>query len=153
MLRAMRFASKTDYALRAALELAAHRDGAMTTAELARAQGIPETYLGSALAELRRAGLVIARRGVDGGWSLARPAAEISLADVIRAIDGTLVNVAGTRPEALSYAGAAEGLRTALIAVRAAEREVLESVSLADTVAGTFPERVEQLLSNPSAWR
>ncbi len=152
MLAPMRFASKTDYALRASLELAAHGDGAMTTAELARAQEIPTTYLGAALAELRRAGLVVARRGVDGGWSLARPAAAISLADVIRAVDGTLVNVAGTRPEQLAYPGAAEGLRTALIAVRAAEREVLEQISLADAVAGTYPERVKQLLANPSAW-
>lgn len=148
----MRFASRTDYALRAALELAAHGEGAMTTAEIGRAQSIPVTYLGAALAELRRAGLVSARRGPDGGWTLARPATGISIADVIRAVDGTLVNVAGTRPEQLSYPGAAAGLRTALIAVRAAEREVLESISLADAVAESFPPTVERLLQNPDAW-
>lgn len=148
----MRFSSRTDYALRATLELAGNDDGPMTTAELARVQDIPANYLGAVMADLRRAGVVKARRGPDGGWSLARPASAISFADVIRAIDGTLVNVAGTRPEKLSYTGSATGLRTALIAVRAAEREVLEAISLADGVSEQFPPRVQQLLENPNAW-
>ena len=104
------------------------------------------------LADLRRAGIVRARRGPDGGWSLARPASAITFADVIRAIDGTLVNVAGTRPEKLTYTGSATGLKTALIAVRAAEREVLESISLADGVSEQFPPSVRRLLDNPNAW-
>jgi DNA-binding IscR family transcriptional regulator len=82
----------------------------------------------------------------------SRPATAISFADVIRAIDGTLVNVAGTRPEKLSFPGSAGGLKTALIAVRAAEREVLESISLADGVSEQFPPRVQELLQNPNAW-
>ena len=149
---AMRFSSRTDYALRATLELAAHGEGTMTTAELGTVQGIPASYLGAVLADLRRAGIVKARRGPDGGWSLARAASAIRFADVIRAIDGTLVNVAGTRPEKLSYTGSATGLKTALIAVRAAEREVLESISLADGVSEQFPPSVRRLLDNPNAW-
>ena len=148
----MRFSSRTDYALRAMLELAAHGEGSMTTAELGKVQHVPANYLGAVLADLRRAGLVKARRGPDGGWSLARAASAISFTDVIRAIDGTLVNVAGTRPEKLSYPGSAAGLKTALIAVRAAEREVLEAISLADGVSETFPGPVERLLANPNAW-
>ena len=149
----MRFSSRTDYALRATLELAAHGEGSMTTAELGRVQEIPANYLGAVMADLRRAGIVKARRGADGGWSLARDASAISFADVIRAIDGTLVNVAGTRPEKLSYRGPAAGLKTALIAVRAAEREVLESISLADGVNEQFPDPVQRLLANPNAWQ
>ncbi len=149
----MRLTSRTDYALRAAMELAAAGEHPLTTSELGRGQGIPATYLGAVLAELRRGGIVKARRGVDGGWTLAKSARTISLADVIRAVDGTLANVAGTRPEKLSYNGAAKGLRTALIAVRAAEREILEGISLADAVDERFPARVRRLLANPSAWR
>jgi Rrf2 family protein len=149
----MRLTSRTDYALRAAMELAAAGEHPLTTNELGKGQGIPATYLGAVLAELRRGGVVKARRGVDGGWTLAKSAREISLADVIRAVDGTLANVAGTRPEKLSYKGAAKGLRTALIAVRAAEREILEGISLADAVAERFPARVRRLLDDPRAWR
>jgi Rrf2 family protein len=149
----MRLTSRTDYALRAAMELAAAGERPLTTGELGARQGIPVTYLGAVLAELRRAGIVKARRGVDGGWTLAKGARDICLADVIRAVDGTLANVAGTRPEKLSYKGAAKGLRAALIAVRAAEREVLEGISLADAVAERFPARVRRLLDNPNAWR
>jgi Rrf2 family protein len=149
----MRLTSRTDYALRAAMELAAAGEHPLTTSELGKGQGIPTTYLGAVLAELRRGGIVKARRGVDGGWTLAKSAREISLADVIRAVDGTLANVAGTRPEKLSYKGAAKGLRTALIAVRAAEREILEGISLADAVAKRFPARVKRLLDDPKAWR
>jgi Rrf2 family protein len=107
----MRLTSRTDYALRAALELAAARGTPLTTSEIGRAQAIPASYLGAVLAELRRGGIVKARRGPEGGWTLAREATAISLADVIRAVDGTLANVAGTRPEKLKYKGAAEGLR------------------------------------------
>lgn len=150
---AMRLTSRTDYALRAALELAAARGTPLTTSEIGGAQAIPASYLGAVLAELRRGGIVKARRGPEGGWTLARDAMAISLADVIRAVDGTLANVAGTRPEKLKYKGAAEGLRGALVAVRAAEREVLESISLASAISGKFPAKVRLLLKNPSAWR
>ncbi len=149
----MRLTNRTDYALRAALELSAAKGEALTTAALGKAQAIPVSYLGAVLAELRRGGVVKARRGPDGGWTLAKNAKEISLADVIRAVDGTLANVAGTRPEKLAYKGAAKGLRAALVAVRAAEREVLEGISLADAVAEKFSARVKRLLDDPKAWR
>ena len=149
----MRLTSRTDYALRAAMELAAAGERPLTTTELGKGQAIPTSYLGAVLAELRRGGIVKARRGPEGGWTLAKSAKEISLADVIRAVDGTLASVAGTRPEKLSYKGAAKGLRSALVAVRAAEREVLESISLADAVGERFSARVKRLLDDPKAWR
>jgi len=149
----MRLTNRTDYALRAAMELAAAGDRPLTTTALGTGQAIPASYLGAVLAELRRGGIVKARRGPEGGWALAKPPKEISLADVIRAVDGTLANVAGTRPEKLSYKGAARGLRSALVAVRAAEREILEGISLADAVNERFSARVKRLLDDPSAWR
>lgn len=148
----MRLPGRTDYALRAALELAASPDGPITTDELSKRQDIPTSYLGAILAELRKAGIVRARRGPDGGWTLARPAADISLANVIRAIDGALTNVAGTRPEDLRYTGAASGLPQVLIALRAAERQILEAVSLADVVEAHLPARVRKLTEDPAAW-
>jgi len=149
----MRLTNRTDYALRAAMELTAAGDRPLTTSDLGTGQGIPASYLGAVLAELRRGGIVKARRGPEGGWTLAKHPKEISLADVIRAVDGTLANVAGTRPEKLSYKGAARGLRSALVAVRAAEREILEGISLADAVNERFSSRVKRLLEDPSAWR
>lgn len=150
--RAMRLPGRTDYALRAVLELAAAPDGPVTTDELSDRQDIPTSYLGAILAELRKVNIVHARRGVEGGWTLARPAADITLADVIRAVDGALTNVAGTRPEDLHYAGAAAGLPQVLVALRAAERQILESVSLADVVQGHLPARVRKLTEDPAAW-
>lgn len=148
----MRLPGRTDYALRAALELAASADGPVTTDALSQRQKIPTSYLGAILAELRKSGIVRARRGPDGGWTLARPAAEISLADVIRAIDGPLTNVSGTRPEDLHYTGAATGLPQVLVALRAAERQILEAVSLADVVEQHLPARVRKLTEDPAAW-
>ena len=148
----MRLPGRTDYALRAALELAAGGDGPLTTEELGERQGIPRTYLRTILADLRRAGLIRGRRGVDGGWSLATTPDAITLGEVIRAVDGALAQVAGTRPEDLHYSGAAEGLPTVIIALRAAEREILDSVTLADVVSGEFPERIRGLAADPAAW-
>jgi Rrf2 family protein len=148
----MRLPGRTDYALRAVLELAASPDGPVTTEELSHRQDIPHSYLGAILAELRKADVVHARRGAEGGWTLARPAADISLADVIRAVDGALTNVAGTRPEDLHYSGAAAGLPQVLVALRAAERQILEAVSLADVVEGHLSDRVRTLTEDPAAW-
>lgn len=148
----MRLPARTDYALRAALELAASTDAPVTTDEISRRQKIPTSYLGSILAELRRASLVRARRGPEGGWSLARSAAEIRLADVIRAVDGALADIAGTRPENLDYSGPAAGLQPVLVALRAAERQILDAVTLADVVAQRLPTRVKRLLDDPAAW-
>ncbi|MGI9197565.1 MAG: RrF2 family transcriptional regulator [Candidatus Nanopelagicales bacterium] len=148
----MHLTGRTDYALRAALELAAASDGPLTTDEIGQRQGIPTSYLGAILAELRRGDIVTARRGPEGGWALARPAADISLADVIRAVDGALVNVSGTRPENLHYSGAAVGLQAVLVALRAAERQILDAVTLADVTADHLPARVRRLSDDPAAW-
>lgn len=148
----MRLAARTDYALRAALELAAGGGAPITTDELATRQGIPARYLGNILAALGRAGIVRGRRGPEGGWTLARPATAIRLADVIRAVDGALAQVGGERPEELNYSGAATNLQQVWVAVRAAERSILDAVTLADVVAGRLPASVEQLLGDPAAW-
>ena len=144
-----------DYALRAVAELASAAGGpdrTVTADQLARAQGIPPKFLESILLQLRRGGIVNAQRGPDGGYWLARPGANISLADVIRVIDGPLANVRGQRPEQLGYQGAAHALQEVWIALRASEREILELVTVADVASGELPERVRKLTADPTAW-
>jgi len=149
----MRVSAKTDYALRAAVELAAAEGGPPVKGErLATSQAIPLRFLENILLQLRNAGLIESRRGADGGYRLARPAAEITLADVIRAIDGPLAGVSGARPETLDFHGRAEPLRDVWIAVRASLRGVLEHVTLADVAAGELPENVRALVAEPDAW-
>ena len=149
----MRVSAKTDYAIRAALELAAATDDKPVKGErIATAQAIPLRFLENILMQLRHAGLVDSRRGADGGYRLARPAAEVTLADVIRAIDGPLAGVSGTRPEALSFEGTSEPMRDVWIAVRASLRAVLERVTLADVVAGGLPPHVRELVADEDAW-
>jgi len=149
----MRVSAKTDYALRAAVELAAAEGGPPVKGErLATSQSIPLRFLENILLQLRNAGLIESRRGADGGYRLARPAAEITLADVIRAIDGPLAGVSGARPETLDFQGRAEPLRDVWIAVRASLRGVLEHVTLADVAAGELPENVRALVAEPDAW-
>ena len=147
----MRLSARVDYALRAMSELAA-ADAPRTVDQLAAAQKIPSKYLESILGELRRGGLLRSQRGPDGGHRLARSAAEISIADVIRALDGELANVRGSRPENLEYVGAAAPLQQVWIALRASERAILEGVSLAHVAAGAMPARVVDLVANPAAW-
>lgn len=151
MLR-MRLSARADYALRAVIELAASGDGHVTAEQLAKAQQIPAKFLEAILTQLRRAGLVRSQRGPDGGFWLARPAGEISLADIIRAIDGPLLGVRGERPENLGYIGAAEPLRTVWIALRANERAILEEVTLAHLVANALPQSVKNLADLPGSW-
>jgi Rrf2 family protein len=148
----MRLSARADYALRAAIELAAGREGHVTAEQLAHAQNIPGKFLETILTHLRRSGLVRSQRGPDGGFWLARPANEISLADIIRAIDGQLLGVRGERPENISYPGAAEPLQRVWIALRANERAVLETVTLADIVSGQLPEAIQLLTDSPQAW-
>lgn len=149
----VRISSKIDYAIRATAELAAAEGGGPVKAEqIATAQGIPLRFLLNILAELRRDGLVRGRRGVEGGYELARPASEVSLADVIRAVEGPLANVHESRPEDLEYLGAAASLREVWIAVRASLRAVLEVTTLADLVAGKLPDAVSELVGGPDAW-
>lgn len=149
----MRISAKTDYAIRAAAELAASVDQPwVKTESVATAQGIPLPFLLNILAELRTAGLVQSRRGVDGGYRLARPPETIMLADIIRAVDGPLANIAGSRPEDMEYGGAAETLRDVWVALRATIRSVLETVSVADLAAGTLPPAVAELLGTEDVW-
>jgi Rrf2 family protein len=148
----MRLSARADYALRAAIELAAAQDGHVTAEQLAQAQNIPGKFLETILTQLRRAGLVRSQRGPDGGFWLAREADKISLADIIRAIDGQLLGVRGERPENVTYPGVAEPLQQVWIALRANERAVLEQVTLADIVSGNLPDTIRHLTENPQAW-
>ncbi len=149
----MRVSAKADYAIRAAVELAAAGDdGPVKGDRIAVAQDIPPNFLENILADLRNAGLVQSRRGADGGYWLARPADDISLADVIRAVDGPLANVRGVRSEQIEYRGNAEPLRDVWVAVRASLRGVLEQVSLGDLARGELPEHVRSLVADPDAW-
>ena len=144
--------AKADYAIRAAVELAAAGKGPVKGERIASSQEIPPNFLENILGDLRNAGIVASRRGADGGYWLARPADEVSLADVIRAVDGPLANVRGVRSEQLSYQGSAEGLRDVWIAVRASLRGVLERVTLADVARGELPAHVRALAADPDAW-
>jgi len=142
-----------DYALRAAAELAASGPGPVKGERIAAAQDIPVKFLENILLELRHDGLVQSQRGSEGGYWLARPPEEITLAEVIRAVEGPLANVRGERPEGLDYAGPAERLQDVWIAVRANLRAVLESVTLADVAAGSLPDEVAAITADPEAWR
>ena len=148
----MRVSAKADYAIRAAVELAAAGDGPTKGEQLARAQRIPSNFLENILGDLRNAGIVASRRGAEGGYWLARPADDVSLADVIRAVDGPLANVRGVRSEQLEYEGSSAGLRDVWVAVRASLRAVLEQVTLADVARGELPEHVRALAADPDAW-
>lgn len=152
----MRLSARVDYALRAVAELAlaaaAPSRTVLTAEQVARAQEIPPKFLESILLQLRRAGVVQAQRGPDGGYWLARPAEEINLAEIIRVIDGPLAHVRGHRPEDLGYQGAAAALQEVWIALRASEREILEAVSVADVATGKLPDRVRDLAADPRAW-
>ena len=148
----MYISAKVDYAVRAMCAVAAVGDQAVTAESLATAQGLPPKFLESILNDLRRAGLLRSQRGADGGYRLARPAKDITVADIIRPLDGPLAEVRGLRPEAASYEGAAEHLQQVWIAVRSSLRSVLEKVTLADLVAGTLPRSVVQLTEKPEAW-
>jgi len=148
----MRLSARSDYALRAVIELAAAGPGHVTADQLARAQTIPGKFLEAILTQLRRAGLVRSQRGPEGGFWLARPAGAISLADVIRAIDGPLLGVRGERPENVGYTGAAEPLQSVWIALRANERAILEDVTLEHIVTGNLPPSVRKLAEDPKAW-
>ncbi|MGH9102514.1 MAG: RrF2 family transcriptional regulator [Acidimicrobiales bacterium] len=149
----MRLSARSDYAIRALAELSARGSASPVKAEqLATAQGLPLRFLLVILAELRHAGLVTSQRGSDGGYLLARDASGITLADVIRAVEGPLAQVGDRRPETLSYEGAAAPLATVWIAVRANLRAILEEVTIADLVAGNLPLAVEALGNDPEAW-
>jgi Rrf2 family protein len=149
----MRISARADYAVRAALQLAASPDDVPLKAEsIADSQDIPHKFLEGILNDMRRGGLVVSRRGGNGGYRLARPAESISIADVIRAVDGPLVSVRGVRPPELSYTGPAESLLPLWIALRSNVREILEGVSLADVASSRLPADVSALTNDPGAW-
>ncbi len=148
----MRVSAKVDYALRACAELAASDGGPIKGERLAQAQEIPLKFLENILLDLKHAGLVQSQRGAEGGYWLAQPAEEIALADVIRAVEGPIANVRGMRPEQVAYNGPATQLRDVWIAMRANLRSVLETVTLADLVAGRLPDQVASIAADPDAW-
>ena len=148
----MRVSAKADYAVRAAVELAAAEEGPIKGERLADAQDIPLQFLEHILLELKHHGIVRARRGAKGGYWLARPADEVTIADVIRAVEGPIADVQSTPPEAIEYSGHSESLREVWIAVRASLRTVLEGVTLADLVSGQLPAVVGELTALPDAW-
>lgn len=142
----MRVTGRIDFAIRAAVELAS-RQGTVRLEDIAEAQNLPTEYVRSAMRDLRRAGIVASRRGHDGGYSLSQPATAVTLADIIRAVDGPLTEVRGERPESVSYEGVAEPLRDVWLALRANERLILEAVTLSDVVTGKLPPVVTGLIA------
>jgi Rrf2 family protein len=149
----VQISAKADYAVRALAELTAQGGGPVKGERLASAQQIPAKFLENILAELRHAGLLYSQRGAEGGYWLARPPDKITLAEIIRAVDGPLANVRGQRPEMVDYTGAAKRLSEVWIAVRASLRGVLEQVTLTDLVEGPLREPVMQLALDPDAWQ
>lgn len=150
----MRVTAKVDYAVRALAELAAAPGGGLVKGEaLATRQHIPLNFLENILRELRRAGIVRAVRGADGGYQLARPADEVAVADVVRAVEGPLAAVQGVRPDEVRYEGAAAALSEVWIALRASIRNVLERVTIADIARGELPSDVAALAADPDARR
>jgi Rrf2 family protein len=149
----MRISAKADYAVRAVAELAAADGEKPVKAErIATAQGIPLNFLENILGELRHAGVVRSHRGAEGGFRLAKPAEEVTVADVIRAVEGPLASVRGGPPEDASYNGAAEALPQVWIAVRANLRRVIERVTVADIASGELPTSVTELTHDEGAW-
>jgi Rrf2 family protein len=149
----MHVTAKADYAVRAVVELAAgNQDSPRKVDEVAQAQGIPVSFLENILTQLRSAGIVRSQRGPEGGYRLARPAAELNLAHVIRAVEGPLVGVRGQRPEEVEYQGSAESLQQVWIALRANLRKVLEHVTVADIAAGKVPKEILALTKQEEAW-
>jgi Rrf2 family protein len=150
----MRVSAKADYALRAVIELAVIGGESPVKGErIAQAQEIPLKFLENILGDLRHAGIVRSQRGVEGGYWLARPAEEITVAEVVRAVEGPIANVRGVGPEQVEYAGSAERLREVWIAVRANLHAVLEEVTIADLARGELPVSVEELAADPDAWQ
>lgn len=150
----MRVSAKSDYALRALIEISARSDGSTVSAEeVGRLQDIPHGFLQAILADLRRAGIVVSIRGQSGGWRLATEASKVSVADIIRAVDGPLVSVYGLRPEAVTYNDSAVVLQLVWIAARASLRDVFESVTVEMLASGRLPADVMKLTKDDDAWK
>ena len=148
----MQISAKSDYAIRALLNLAAHEPELVKVDVLVREQGLPRKFIEAILGELRRASIVRSQRGADGGYALARPASEITLGSVIRAVDGPLAEVRGLRPHETAYEGVAQHLPDVWVAVRTSLRRVLDETTLAHVLTGKLPPAVRRLLDEPDAW-
>ena len=148
----MRVSAKVDYAVRALIELAAAGSAPVKGETIAAAQDMPLRFTENILGELRRAGVVASQRGAEGGYWLRVPAESVTIADVIRHVEGALADVRGEPPEEVAYAGAAVALQDVWIATRATLRSVLETTTIADVAAGKLPEEVRRLAADPDAW-
>jgi Rrf2 family protein len=148
----MRVTARVDYAVRAARELALEHPNTLTAETIADRQELPLAFTKQILARMRRAGVVMAQRGGDGGYRLGPPPEGVSVADIVRAVEGPLADVRGEAPEELDYPGDGEVLRTLWIATRASLRSVLEHVTLADLAKGSLPSPVLTLTDDSGAW-
>ncbi|MFC0099004.1 RrF2 family transcriptional regulator [Micromonospora marina] len=148
----MQISARGDYAVRAALSLATAYPTLLSTQAIAAEQDMPRKFLEAVLADLRRAGVVRAQRGAEGGYTLARPPRKVTIGHVLRAVDGPLAGVRGLRPEETRYEGAAENLPRLWVAVRASVRRVVDEVSLDELVSGRLPAHVRKLTAQPDAW-
>ncbi|NLG55584.1 MAG: Rrf2 family transcriptional regulator [Rhodococcus sp.] len=149
----MHITARVDYAVRALIELAAAGSQPVKAEFLAGSQTIPHKFLEAVLGDLRRGGLVSSRRGPDGGYWLTRPAEEVSIADVIRTVEGPLASVRGERPEDVHYGEPSADLQQVWIAVRVNLRAVLENVTIADVANGALPQFIDELTADPGAWQ
>jgi Rrf2 family protein len=150
----MHVTAKADYAVRAVVELAdSSQSSPRKVEDVAQAQGIPVSFLENILTQLRSSGVVRSQRGPEGGYWLAHPAKEVSLAQVIRAVEGPLVGVRGQRPEEIEYIGSAESLQQVWIALRANLRKVLDEVTVADVASGKLPKQIMALTKAEEAWQ
>jgi Rrf2 family protein len=148
----VQISAKTDYAIRALLNLAAREPELVKVDTIVREQGLPRKFVEAILGELRRAQIVRSQRGADGGYALARPASEITLGSVIRAVDGPLAEVRNLRPHETTYAGVAQHLPDVWVAVRSSLRRVLDEITLAQLLNGKLPAHVRRLVDEPDAW-
>lgn len=149
----MHISARGDYAVRASLGLAAAYPAVVSAAGLADEQEMPRKFLEAVLADLRRAGVVRAQRGAEGGYTLSQSPRDVTIGQILRAVDGPLAGVRGLRPEETTYSGAAENLPNLWVAVRAAVRDVVDEVSLADLISGRLPAHVRKLTTRPDAWQ
>jgi Rrf2 family protein len=147
----MQVTARIDYAVRAMVQVAA-TEGSTSRSDIARAQGIPPKFLESILLRLRQGGLLTAQRGTSGGYALARPASMITVADVVRVVDGPLAAVRGLPPEDTEYPDPAGRLRDVWVAVRASMRSVLETTTIEDLAGGRLPPEVQRLIADEEAW-
>ena len=148
----VQISAKTDYAIRALLSLAAHEPELVKADVVVSEQGLPRKFVEAILGELRRSGLVRSQRGADGGYALARPASQITLGSVIRAVDGPLAEIRGLRAHETTYSGVAQHLPEVWVAVRAALRRVLDETTLAQVLTGKLPAHVRKMIDSPGAW-